>query len=108
MNQRFEVNRCKICAYLLKDDQKQNELALRKGLQKVKKERGFCTKFIAGDESWVYGYDPGTKQQSSQWKSSSCHPRELRQMKSDVKGMLSVFLNSEAVLQKFSFFSATL
>ncbi|GFY04622.1 uncharacterized protein TNCV_4417051 [Trichonephila clavipes] len=23
---------------------------------------------IPGDESWVYGYDPETKQQSSQWK----------------------------------------
>ena len=33
-------------------------------------------------------------------ESSSCHPRELRQMKSDFKSMLSVFLNSEAVLQK--------
>ena len=33
-------------------------------------------------------------------ESSSCHPRELRQMKSDFMSMLSVFLNSEAVLQK--------
>jgi len=31
--------------------------------------------------------------------SSSCHPRELRQMKSDFKSTLSVFLNSEAILQ---------
>ena len=23
---------------------------------------------ITGDKSWVYGYDPETKQQSSQWK----------------------------------------
>ena len=34
-------------------------------------------------------------------ESSSCHPGELRQMKSDFKSMLSLFLNSEAVLQKF-------
>jgi len=33
-------------------------------------------------------------------ESSSCHPRKLRQMKSDFKSMLSVFLNNEAVLQK--------
>jgi len=53
------------------------------------------SKFIAGDESWVYGYDLGTKEESS-----SCLPRELRQMKSHFKSMLSVFLNSEAVPQK--------
>ena len=33
-------------------------------------------------------------------ESSSCHPRELRQLKSDLKSMLSIFLNSEATLQK--------
>ena len=33
-------------------------------------------------------------------ESSSCHPRELRQMKSDFMTMLCVFLNSEAILQK--------
>ena len=33
-------------------------------------------------------------------ESSSCHPRELGQMKSDLMSMLSVFLNSEEVLQK--------
>jgi len=59
------------------------------------KERDFLSKFRAGDESRIYSYDPGTKQQSS-----SCCPRELRQMKSDFKSMLSVFLNSEAILQK--------
>jgi hypothetical protein len=52
-------------------------------------------KFIAGVESWVYGYDPGTKEESS-----SCHPRELRQMKSGFKSMLCVFLNSEVIFWK--------
>ena len=72
MNQRSEAYCCKICAHLLKDDQKQNQLALCKGLQKhVRKERGFYSKFRAWDENWVYGYDPGTKQHSSQRKSQS-------------------------------------
>jgi len=69
MNQRFEADCCKICAHLLKDDQKQNQLALYKGLQEqAKNERDLHSKFRAGNESWVYGYDPGTKQQSSQWR----------------------------------------
>jgi hypothetical protein len=40
------------------------------------KEQQMCIKFctflsrvITGDESWICGYDPETKQQSSQWKS---------------------------------------
>jgi len=33
MNQKFEADYCKICAHLLKDDQKQNQLAVCKGLQ---------------------------------------------------------------------------
>jgi len=33
-------------------------------------------------------------------ESSSCHPRELRQIKLDFKSMLSVFLNSDAFLEK--------
>jgi hypothetical protein len=28
----------------------------------------FLNIMISGDESWVYGYDPETKAQSSQWK----------------------------------------
>ena len=56
MNQRFEADCCKICAYVLKDDQKPNQLALCKDLQEqAKKERDFHSKFRAGDESWVYG-----------------------------------------------------
>ena len=48
------------------------QLALCKVLQEqAKKERDFHSKSRAGDESWVYDYDPGTKQQSPQWKS---HP----------------------------------
>jgi hypothetical protein len=29
----------------------------------------FISRIITGDESWIYSYDPGTRQQSSQWKS---------------------------------------
>ena len=38
----------------------------------------FNKAIITGDETWVYGYDPETKFQSSQWK----HPESPRQKKS--------------------------
>ena len=44
---------------------------------------------ITGDESWVYGYDPETKRQSSQCKSpTSPRPKKARQVKSNLKSMI--------------------
>jgi transposase len=37
--------------------------------QRALDDSSFMSRVITGDESWVYGYDPETKQQSSQWKS---------------------------------------
>ena len=47
-----------------------------------------------GDESWVYGYGPETKAQSSQWKhSTSPWPKKARQVWSNVKVMLTFSLS---------------
>jgi hypothetical protein len=44
-----------------------------------------------GDESCIYGYDPQTKQQSSQWKSpQSPRAKRARQVRSSTKCMLCV------------------
>jgi hypothetical protein len=42
------------------------------------------SKVIMGDESWCYGYDPETKQASSQWKTSTS-PRPKKSKASEVK-----------------------
>jgi len=39
----------------------------------------FLSRVITGDESWVYGYNPETKQQSSQWKSPTSPRPKKRQ-----------------------------
>jgi hypothetical protein len=45
---------------------------------------------ITGDETWVYGYDPEMKVQSSQWKhSSSPRPKKAQQVRSKVKVLLT-------------------
>jgi len=47
---------------------------------------------ITGDECWVYGYDPETKQMSSQWSTSSSPlPKKAWQVKSNNKTMLIAF-----------------
>jgi len=54
---------------------------------------------ITGDETWVYGYDPETKRQPSQWKSAeSPGPKKARQVRSKVKVMLIDFFDTECIV----------
>ncbi|GFV57676.1 mariner Mos1 transposase [Trichonephila clavipes] len=55
----------------------------------------FMKLIITGDESWAYGYDPETKQQSSQWKTpGSPRPKKARQVRSKIKVILIVFFDA--------------
>jgi hypothetical protein len=37
--------------------------------EKDNEDPAFISGIITGDKSWIYGYEPETKQQSPQWKS---------------------------------------
>ena len=58
----------KFISKLLTTDQKglRSEIA-QDTLEMVSDDENVLKKVITGDESWVYGYDPETKQQCSQW-----------------------------------------
>src|SRR5215510_14413982 len=57
------------------------------------------SRVITGDESWVYGYDPETKQQSSQWKNpGSPRPKKARQSRSVLKSMLILFFDIRGIV----------
>jgi len=62
-------------------------------------EPNFLDKVITGDESWVFDYDPETKQQSEEWhiKSSPC-PRKAHMSRSRVKTMITVFSDSHGIV----------
>jgi len=50
---------------------------------------------------WVYGYDPETKRQSSQWKSPTPpSPKKARQVKSNLKGMIITFFDIKETAHK--------
>ena len=54
---------------LLTQDQKNTRLTLCQDLKnQIESDPYFLSKVVTGDESWCYGYDPETKQASSQWK----------------------------------------
>ena len=61
-------------------------------LQEAESDENFMGQIIMGDETWIYGYEPKTKRQSSQWKSAdSPRPKKARQVLSNVKVILNVF-----------------
>jgi len=56
---------------------------------------------VTGDDTWVYGYGPQTKQQSLQWKSpNSPRPKIARQVRSNAKYMLIFFFSTSKALSK--------
>jgi len=52
----------------------------------------FLSGLVAMDETWLYHYDPETKQQSMEWwRSSSPHPKKFQVQKSTGKVLASIF-----------------
>jgi len=85
---------------LLSEDQRANHLDVcREMKDQLKTDPDFLSKIITGDESWCYGYDPETKQQSRQWKSAlSPRQKKARQVKSNVKTMLICFFDIKGLI----------
>jgi len=64
---------------LLTEQQKQGRVESCYLKEEFQNDPNFFSKVITSDESWCYGYDPETKQQSSQWKTpASPLPKKAR------------------------------
>ena len=62
-------------------------------------EDHFFDRIITVDETWVYQYDPDTKQQSKQWlPCGSSGPIKFKSERSVKKVMATVFWDSEGVV----------
>jgi len=85
---------------LLTPEQKEYRVAICQELrQHALYDPSFKSRVITGDESWVYGYNPETKQQSSQWKSpGSRRQKKARQSRSTTKSMLIVFFDIRGIV----------
>ena len=85
---------------LLTEEQKQHRVQVcQELLEMANDNENLLKQVITGDETWVYGYDVETKVQSSQWKTkSSPTPKKARQVKSNVKVMLTVFFDWKGVV----------
>jgi hypothetical protein len=59
------------------------------------------SRVVTSDKSWIYGYDPETEQQSSQWKSlNSPRPKKAWQVKNKVKSILIIFFDIKGIVHK--------
>lgn len=68
-------------------------------LADVSDDPNLLSRIITGDETWVYGYDVETKTQSSQWKlPNEPRPKKARQVRSNVKVLLTVFFDCNGVV----------
>jgi len=85
---------------LLTAEQKDDRMSVCTDLcDRAQNDSNFMSSVITGDECWFYGYDPETKQMSSQWKTaSSPRPKKVQQVKSNVKTMLIAFFNIDRLV----------
>ena len=61
----------KFVPHLLTVEQKDDHMSICTDREQAQNDTNFMSSVITGDKSWVYGYDPETKQMSSQWKTAS-------------------------------------
>ncbi|UYV67619.1 hypothetical protein LAZ67_5001386 [Cordylochernes scorpioides] len=85
---------------LLNCGQKQHRMNIaNEMLDSVRDDPNLLQRVITGDEAWVYGYDVETKAQSSQWKlPHEPRPKKARQVRSNVKVLLTVFFDCRGVV----------
>jgi hypothetical protein len=86
---------------ILTADQKQQHIDVCTELCQLTNNETYVSRVITCDESWVYSYDPETKQQSSQWKSPmSLRPKKTRQVKNNVKSMTITSFDIKGIVHK--------
>jgi len=107
---REELNIRKVCAKivpkLLPDEQKERRKKLCLDLlHRTENEPDLLNSIITCDGTWVFAYDPETKRQSMQWKSTSSprppHPtpkKRARMSRSKFKAMLTVFFDVQGTV----------
>jgi hypothetical protein len=74
----------KVCAKMvlkiLSDEQKERRQELYSDLlQRIEDEPHLMNSVITCDETWIFTYDPETKRQSMQWK-STLSPRQKKKL----------------------------
>jgi hypothetical protein len=84
----------KVCAKTVPKNLSEDQKLHREGmcqnvLKKVEEDPDFLNSVVTCDETWLLQYDPETKRQSVQWKTThSLRPKKARMSKSKIRTML--------------------
>lgn len=93
------LNLSRVCARwiprLLTDEQRANRVSICQYWQnQVRNDPTWLDNVIMVDKSWIYVYDPETKQQSTQWvPKGGAPPKKARANKSAAKAMIITFFD---------------
>jgi hypothetical protein len=69
--------------------------------EKANEDPTCISRIITGDESWIYIYDPETKQQSSQWKRpQSSRAKKAWQVQNSTMSMLITFFDMKGIVRR--------
>ncbi|PAA54417.1 hypothetical protein BOX15_Mlig004941g5 [Macrostomum lignano] len=92
---------CKWVPHLLTGEQKmQRTVASSSHLRRFHREgEDFLSRIVAGDETWVYSWDPETKAQSAEWlPAHSPRPQKAIRKQGAMKIMHVMFFDSQGIL----------
>uniref|UniRef100_A0A1I8JKM9 HTH_48 domain-containing protein n=1 Tax=Macrostomum lignano TaxID=282301 RepID=A0A1I8JKM9_9PLAT len=92
---------CKWVPHLLTGEQKmQRTVASSSHLRRFHREgEDFLSRIVAGDETWVYSWDPETKAQSAEWlPAHSPRPQKAIRKQGAIKIMHVMFFDSQGIL----------
>jgi len=68
-------------------------------LHKAQNDAMFVNSIIAGDESWCFQYDPQTKRQSAEWRSTGTPPsKKVRMQPLTTKTMIIIFFDARGII----------
>ena len=99
-----ELGMRRICAKmvprLLNEGQKERRVKVCQDiLEQLETEPNLLKRVVSGDESRIFEYDPLTKRQSLEWKSTlSPRPKKVRVFKSKTKVMLIAFFDDHGIV----------
>ena len=71
-------------------------------LRKIEADPGVLSRIVATDESWVFTYDPCTKQADMEWTPPhGTRPRKALRSRSQKRSLLILFFDSHGVISTF-------
>jgi histone-lysine N-methyltransferase SETMAR len=87
--------------HLLSDEQRAARVRLSAAHLRRHRREGdsFLSRIVAGDETWVYSWDPELKRQSAEWRSEdSPRPQKARRKQGSMKVMHIIFFDMNGIL----------